>query len=304
MAVIKLSYNQKGHYEKVNRFLIKHYDYKKPIVWEQPRWEYMHHHPFILKVQELLSRFGVWIDDSRPDENNIVGLVHFEDSLGNIYYEIDPDYAFLIPEMISHAEKNLYKTTEDGKKYLHIMVLENQTSLKKHLQETGYKRDLKGTEQDLIMHLTEEKLKYTLPEGFKIQSLEDENDLRKIDRVLHRGFNHDGEPPADGIDGRIFMQSAPNFRKDLTIVTVAPNGDYASICGLWIDPLKQFAYLELVATDPTYRRMGLGKAGIYESLSRALKEGVKVATVGPKQDFYVAIGFEDDTIQESWNKTF
>jgi hypothetical protein len=55
-----------------------------------------------------------------------------------------------------------------------------------------------------------------------------------MDRVLWRGFNHPGEPPADGIEGRKKMQSVPNFNKDLKIVTVAPNGNLFpfAACGM------------------------------------------------------------------------
>ncbi len=45
-----------------------------------------------------------------------------------------------------------------------------------------------------------------LPEGFRLKSVAEENDLAKIDRVLWRGFNHPGEPPEDSIEGREKMQ--------------------------------------------------------------------------------------------------
>ena len=76
----------------------------------------------------------------------------------------------------------------------------------------------------------------SLPAGFTVQSLADDNDLQKWDRCLWRGFNHEGEPPEDGVEGRVKMQSGPHYRKDLTIVAVAPNGDFVSACGMWHDP--------------------------------------------------------------------
>jgi len=74
--------------------------------------------------------------------------------------------------------------------------------------------------------------------------------------LLHRGFDQPGEPPEDGLEGRRFMQWAPNFRKDLQVVVEAPNGVFASYCGMWYESVNRIAYVEPVATDPDYRRMG------------------------------------------------
>jgi len=105
-----------------------------------------------------------------------------------------------------------------------------------------------------------------LPEGFSLKSLAEENDLAKIDRVLWRGFNHPGEPPAGGEEDRRKMQSGPHFRKDLTMVAVAPGGEFVSYCGLWYEAVNRFAYVEPVATDPDYRRLGLARAALMEGI--------------------------------------
>jgi GNAT superfamily N-acetyltransferase len=43
---------------------------------------------------------------------------------------------------------------------------------------------------------------------------------------------------------------------------------------------------ERVATDPDFRRMGLGMASVLESLRRAAELGAEVAWVGSGQEFY------------------
>jgi hypothetical protein len=60
------------------------------------------------------------------------------------------------------------------------------------------------------------------------------NDYKKINDCLWKGFDH-GDIPDDDIDCRIHMQSGPNFRKDLTTVIKAPNGDYACFAGMWFE---------------------------------------------------------------------
>jgi len=130
-----------------------------------------------------------------------------------------------------------------------------------------------------------------LPVGFSLRSLADENDLRKVDRILWRGFNHGDEPPEDGIRDREFMQSAPNFRKDLNIVVEAPDGNLTAYCGMWYEPVHAVAYVEPVATDPEYRRMGLGRAAGREGVRRCGALGARVAWVGSAVPFYLSLGF-------------
>jgi predicted N-acetyltransferase YhbS len=143
-----------------------------------------------------------------------------------------------------------------------------------------------------------------LPSGFQMKSLADDNDLTKIHRVLWRGFNHSGEPPAEGIKDRAKMQSTPNFRKNLTIVIEAPTGDFVSFCGMWYEPNNQYAYVEPMATDPDFRRMGLGKAAIREGMQRCRDLGATVAFVGSDQQFYRSVGFRKIFDANCWVKDF
>lgn len=68
------------------------------------------------------------------------------------------------------------------------------------------------------------------PEGFTFMSLEEENDLEKINRVLYRGLDHPGDPPVEEIELRRKMQSCPRFRFDLNVVAKKPSGEHASYC--------------------------------------------------------------------------
>ena len=142
----------------------------------------------------------------------------------------------------------------------------------------------------------------SVAEGFRLKSLADANDLRKLHRVLHRGFNHPGEPPEEGVEGRRKMQSGPDYRKDLAIVAEAPTGDFVAYCGMWFDPLNRFGYVEPVATDPDYRRRGLGRAGVLEGIRRCGELGATVAYVGTDKPFYLSFGFKKLFTLNCWVK--
>ncbi|OZV13934.1 hypothetical protein CIW83_00390 [Tissierella sp. P1] len=69
----------------------------------------------------------------------------------------------------------------------------------------------------------------------------------------------------------------PNVDLNLKVAVVAPDGNFVSYCGMWYDPEVGYAVVEPVATDPDYRRMGLGKAAVLEGIKRVGKLGAKTA---------------------------
>ena len=96
------------------------------------------------------------------------------------------------------------------------------------------------------------------------------------------------------------MQSAPHFRKDLNIVVEAPAGHFVAYSGTWYEETNRYAYVEPVATDPDYRRRGLGKAAVLEGIRRCAELGATVAYVGSDLPFYMAIGFEKVYTDPCW----
>lgn len=72
-------------------------------------------------------------------------------------------------------------------------------------------------------------------------------------------------PPAAAYET---MQQAPGYRRDLDLFIVAPNGEYASFCTIWIDEKNKFGNFEPVGTHTEYQRMGLGRALLLEGFRR------------------------------------
>ena len=294
MKVLERQYNHAADYEWVGAFLTETYRTTgEHINWLLSRWEYMHFHPLIWDVD--LSSIGVWEADGK-----IVAVVHPEHYLGTAYLEIDPDYTTLKPDMLKYAEEQV-STISDGVRQLAVYINDQDKELQGIAAEMGY---VKGTESEPISCLTipEPFPDISLPEGFRLKSLRDENDLRKINRLLFRGFNHGDEPPDDGIEERKFMQLAPNFRDDLHIVVVAPDGNFVSYCGMWYEPDNQVAYVEPVATDPDYRRMGLANVAVLEGIRRCGAQGATVAYVGSTLPIYLSLGFRQLFNYSTWQR--
>ncbi|GLC31833.1 GNAT family N-acetyltransferase [Clostridium omnivorum] len=94
----------------------------------------------------------------------------------------------------------------------------------------------------------------------------------------------------------------PNVDLNLKVAAVAPDGNFASYCGMWYDAEAGYAVIEPVATDPDYRKMGLGKAVVLEGIKRVGELGAKTAIVGSSQQFYYSIGLRPFKTSTIWRK--
>jgi predicted N-acetyltransferase YhbS len=265
--------------------------------WLQPIWEYAYTHPWF--DESSVSRIGIWEDSS-----GIVAVALYELRLGEAFFQIDSGYPGLKPEMVEYAERHLRGTDSEGLAYLKAYVSESDPVLGQIVRTRGYERKPESDRLMSQLHIPDPFPPIDLPAGFRLMSLADQDDLEKLDRVLWRGFNHPGDPPSDSLAGRRKMQSGPHYRKDLAIVVEADNGEFAAFSGLWFDPVNRIGYVEPVATDPDYRRLGLGTAAVMEGVRRCAALGADVAYVGSSMPFYRAMGFEQVFTLSCWIKLF
>jgi GNAT superfamily N-acetyltransferase len=252
--------------------------------WIEPRWEYMHYHPHL--DDRSLHKIGIWEDSGR-----IVAVANYEDKPGTAFFQLRQGYEHLKPEMLAYSEAHLSEELSGSGRKLRLAINDFDLELQALAVERGYVKNEQKPEWESRFDITEPFPNIEVPTGFKIKSLADEFNLRKVHRVMWRGFNHPGEPPEEGIEWRRRKLSAPSLRNDLTVVVEAPDGNFASFCGMWYDSTHRFAFVEPVATDPDYRRMGLGKAAVLEGIRRCKELGATVAYVGSGQPFYEALGF-------------
>ena len=293
MKATARSYDHAHDYGKVGEFLVRTYSTTDHhINWLQPRWEYMHYHP-MTKID--LGAIGVW-----EARGKIVAVVHPEHSMGAAYFEIDPRYAALKAEMLAHAEEHLCAVA-DGGRALAILINDRDGQFQDMAAGMGYSKQA-GFEAMSHFIISDPFPEISVPDGFRLKSLADGNDLRKITRVFYRGFDHGDGPPDDDIEGLEFMQSAPNYRLDLNIVVEAPDGDFVSYCGMWYEPVHRVAYVEPVATDPDYRRRGLATAAVLEGIRRCGQLGATVAYVGAIKPLYLSLGFRQIYNRSVWRR--
>jgi GNAT superfamily N-acetyltransferase len=301
MGITRRSYNGPDDYWRIDRFLIEHHQPGNADGnWLEPAWEYMHGHGYL--DASSLGKIGIW-----EDESKIVAVAHYEWHLGEAFFQLHPRYPHLRQEMLEYAEQNLVgRTKEDGRTYLRAYVNDNDEAFGLLVRAHGYAMDA-GEARPLAQFAIPDPFPpIFLPEGFRLTSLAEDCDWAKVHRALWRGFNHEGEPPMNEaeLEDRQRMFDTPKARRDLKIAVEAPSGEFVAFCGMFFEPKGRFAYVEPVATDPDYRRLGLGRAAVLEGIRRCGALGATVAYVGSDQPFYLSIGFEVLYTSECWVRFF
>ena len=302
MTVTLRSYRHPEDFSRVGSFLVETYQpLRQPSNWLQPRWEYMHYLcvPFFGLTRADLERIGIWEDQGR-----IVGVVHFEARLGQAYFQEHPDYPHLKADMLDYAEANLSALSPDGEWSLRAFVRDSDHQFESIVRARGYCENKDAGECMSRLDLRTPLPVAAIPDGFRVKSQAEDDDRVKINRVLHRGFDHPGEPPESQLEVRRRLEEAPHFRKELVIVAESPQGDFVSYCGVWYENDNRFALVEPVATDPAFRGLGLGRVCVLEALRRATEIGATVAYVGTDMPFYLSFGFKRMSACRAWQKSW
>ena len=129
----------------------------------------------------------------------------------------------------------------------------------------------------------------SLPEGFRLRTSRGEQDARLRSACSHAAFG--SRKPFEEYWPRTlrFMQS-PVYVAEHELFMVAPDGDVAAFCIVWMDELNRVGHFEPVGTHPDYQRKGLGKSLLYEAFRRLKSEGMTEADVCTNYDNPAAIG--------------
>lgn len=254
------------------------------------RWDWMTTHSYLDK--EGISSIGLWLLNQK-----VVGIATFDTRLGTAYCLALPEFAHLKGEILEYATNHL--KSEKGE--ITIAIADHDTDFQMEALKQGYVAS-PSRESDAAFYCSPEALTQLpctmdlLPKGFNIVSMADRYDPYEYRRVLWKGFNHelDGEgelvyteKDADEVDHEM---KRPNVDLNLKLAVVSPEGHFVSYCGMWYNPEVGYSVIEPVATDPDYRKLGLGKAVVLEGIKRTAALGAKMALVGSSQQFYYSIG--------------
>jgi mycothiol synthase len=158
------------------------------------------------------------------------------------------------------------------------------------LTKHGYTHDTEERTHAHMVHSLEDIPVAKLPDGFTLRN------VRGVEEADARAESHAAAWARPGFQSWMngeryhYFMTAPDYRNDLDIVAVAPDGRFAANVMMWYDAENALGHYEPVGTNPEFRRMGLGRAALWEGLRRVKALGAREATVDPIETDPVAMG--------------
>ena len=143
--------------------------------------------------------------------------------------------------------------------------------------------------------------------GYIVRGLGDESELPARSWLSWKVFHPDeADEKYQGWEWYKNVQRIPLYNRDLDILAVAPDGELAAFCTVWVDSVTRTAVFEPVGTHPDHQRRGVGKAVMSEGLRRAEALGATLASVSSYGDaahaLYHSMGFTEFDLLEPWIK--
>ena len=165
------------------------------------------------------------------------------------------------------------------------------------LEQHGFKYWGKFAEVNLLRSLGGPVPEPAIPPGYRVCSmveLADIDDRAAAHREVWLPWTVGNITQADYAR---FMQ-LPGYHPDLDVVVLAPGGMIASYVNGWIDPLNHIGDFGPVGARQAYRRQGLTRLALLESLRRMQSCGMDRVCISTGEDntpalnLYTSIGFK------------
>ena len=274
------------------------------FAWSLLRWDYWRwqviENMFHYNLEDVITLWDV--------KGRIVAMLNPE-AMGEAFFQVHPSYhrPQLLSEMLSVAEQKLPNINENGKKELIAWTNADDVVLKDLLTGRGYARSKYSAEHMRRRFFTQPIPDSAPPAGYTVRALGDESELPARSWLSWKVF-HPDEPDEkyQGWEWYKNVQRVPIYRRDLDILAVAPDGEFAGFCTVWFDDMTRTAVFEPVGTHPNYQKRGLGKAVMSEGLRRAQRLGATLATVSSYSKgahaLYDSMGFTEFDLLEPWIK--
>lgn len=240
----------------------------------------------------------LWMNEL--DEPVAVGIVQV--SYGNLYFFIHPhaNNDNIAPQIFAWASAflgaiNLHWGTSLT---LDTASRSDDTERVRLLEQHDF---VLQNEQTLRMarSLAEPIAEPQLPEGFVLRHVEGQHEVEKYVEMYRDAFGTQHMT----VEHRLSVMRNPDYKSDLDLLAVAPDGTFAAFC---ISNIREESIsssgqkegeIEIIGTRPAFCGMGLGKAMLLAGLQSLRAYGVETATLGTSSSntnavrLYESVGF-------------
>ncbi|TFF91040.1 hypothetical protein EU545_05920, partial [Candidatus Thorarchaeota archaeon] len=254
-------------YDSVRAFLADTFELARYHNWIPSRFENLRYGPCGSEYENSRDEFiKIWESES-SSEREIVAVTVLEPGREG-WLLVHPLHKNVERDIIKWMEKRTRALADHSQSpKVGIMCRSVDTDRVRLLEKIGYeKREVHGDLQERPLDLPPPE--YEIPHGFQIRSVDLERDFEEYRRVQASVFPH-CECMTKSL-ARTYA-SASFYNPELDLVAEAPDGHFAAIGTVRIDPVSRIAEFEPVGTHPDFRRLGLARAVVAEGLRRLRK---------------------------------
>ena len=306
MKLTMRMYRDEDDYRRIREFLrqVLRLNDRRELSWQVYRFDYWRWHGTEnMGHGRMEEDVFIW----ETADGRIAAVLNPEGK-GQAFLQVHPGLrtAELEEEMLVVAEKHLAITGPNGRRKLRVWAHEHDGLRQDILKRRGY---TKGGEPE---YQRRRPLTMPIPDapvaaGYTVRALGGIEDLPARSWASWKAFHPDeSDDRYEGWEWYHNVQRAPLYRRDLDIVAVAPNGEFASFCTVWYDDVTRSGAFEPVGTAAAHQRRGLGKVVMCEGLRRLKRVGATMAYVGSytpaAHALYASVGFTEYDLSEPWAK--
>lgn len=237
-----------------------------------------------LHVADLPYRLSSWAFDNPEnirlwfnEENHLIAWAVLQSPFWTIdySYSAETDYN-LHQEIITWANNRAHKVL--GSAFGHpswfINVFAEQMDRIIDLEELGFSSQANVGESSWSKVFMSRSVKipvldYELPSGLIIRSLAGENEVVENVKLHQTVF----ESKNMTVDWRLRTLHHSNYRKELDLVAISPNGRIIAFCVCWLNTELNFGQIEPLGVHNNFRNLGLGRAMLAEGIQRLTQSG-------------------------------
>lgn len=306
MKLTMRKYRDDHDYWRIRQFLrdVLVLNDRREICWPPYRWDYWRWH-----VSEHICRFSLraavflW----EASDGQLAAVLH-PDGPGEAVMQIHPALRSpeLEVELIGVAETQFATTQATGGQQLTLWAHESDLLRQDVLRRRGYTRSGRAASQRRRW-LDAPIPASPAPAGYTLRPLGDEAEHPARSRLAWQAL-HPAEPDAHDQGGQWYrsLQHAPLYRHDLDLVAVAPAGELAAGCTLWLDDVTRSAAFAPLLVHPAHQRRGLARALLAEGMRRARDLGATLCTLessaAAADACAASLGFTDYDLRKQWRK--
>jgi len=227
---------------------------------------------------EELDNVGLWVDES----GRLAGWAVMQTPFWTVDYVYRPQAgAVFHREILKWVDRRSRETTHThyGQPAWYVNAFADQTERRRVLEQAGFTDQANAAANawsKVWMERTgqQEVPSYPLPGGFSIRPLAGENEVLAYVELHQAVFQTRNMT----IEWRRRTLSHPDYIANVDIVVVAPDGRLVAFCIGWLSettPGKIIGQIEPLGCRVDFRRYGLGRAALCETLWRLEQHGVE-----------------------------